>query len=723
VKISFARQTKEAIKTALAMTIAYGIALQMNWDKPYWAGFAVAFVSLATVGQSFNKAAMRMFGTLVASVAALTLIAYFAQDRWLFMLFLSAWVGYCTYMMEGTSHQYFWNICGFVCIIISMSGGPDSANAFNLAIVRCQETGLGILVYSLVAILIWPTRSRADFDAATHKLAATQRQLYQALFTRMTSNESPASAETLQKQLLQAQTGFSQLLAAAETDTYEVWEMRQQWQKFEDTTADFTATVAGWQSDIPELQGLDIQSIMPTLETFGSELEKRFSQVETMLAGQPPMHRPSAVFLPLDKTAVQSLSHFHRAALAVMRTRLLHLEKLSRAFFETVFDIQNYGQKNTVPEAYSRPHTVFVIDPERLTCVVRVMITLWVTYSALIYVPDMPGGPGMVSIAGVFAMLTTAAPQQPVNKMFKPIAGGILFGAAVHMFVMPRLSGFLELGLLIFAVTFGICYLFSAPQQGLSKLFGLAMFVKIANITNQQAYSFTSIATTVIMFTIIFLLLAVIANLPFSSRPEKMFLRLLGRYFRSSNYLIHAMGRDTQKMPTRLQSWRRNFHVQQLISVPKKLTVWTKCIDNKALAESSPQKAQAVVTDLQTLSHRMQELLKECGRSRSPYLATELEHDIIAWRRNAEKIMQTLATKNSAGNKEALNSRLAALVNQLEQRISTTLDTVGDKKLSDHDRKTFYRQLGVFRGVSEALVEYAGSAHALDWNRWREERF
>ena len=33
-------KTKESIKTALAMTIAYGIALSMDWDRPYWAGFA-----------------------------------------------------------------------------------------------------------------------------------------------------------------------------------------------------------------------------------------------------------------------------------------------------------------------------------------------------------------------------------------------------------------------------------------------------------------------------------------------------------------------------------------------------------------------------------------------------------------------------------------------------------------------------------------------------------
>ena len=37
--ISLSTRAKNAIKTGLAMTIAYGIALYMDWEKPYWAGF------------------------------------------------------------------------------------------------------------------------------------------------------------------------------------------------------------------------------------------------------------------------------------------------------------------------------------------------------------------------------------------------------------------------------------------------------------------------------------------------------------------------------------------------------------------------------------------------------------------------------------------------------------------------------------------------------------
>ena len=75
---------------------------------------------------------------------------------------------------------YFWQVCGFVMVIICMDAGPDPVNAFDTAVLRAQQTGLGILVYSLVAIFLWPSSSRAGFYAAAGDLASTQHQLYQA---------------------------------------------------------------------------------------------------------------------------------------------------------------------------------------------------------------------------------------------------------------------------------------------------------------------------------------------------------------------------------------------------------------------------------------------------------------------------------------------------------------------------------------------------------------
>jgi uncharacterized membrane protein YccC len=72
----------ESLKTALAIVISYDIALRMALENPYWAAFAVAMVSLDTAGQSLNKASLRMMGTLLAVVVALTLVALCAQQRW-----------------------------------------------------------------------------------------------------------------------------------------------------------------------------------------------------------------------------------------------------------------------------------------------------------------------------------------------------------------------------------------------------------------------------------------------------------------------------------------------------------------------------------------------------------------------------------------------------------------------------------------------------------------
>ena len=100
-------RTKEAIKIGLAFVIAYDIALWMDWEKPEWAGMAVAICSLATAGQSVNKGVMRMCGTLVGFTATMVFIALFPQARWGFMAVVSVWVGISQYMWMGKNISTF----------------------------------------------------------------------------------------------------------------------------------------------------------------------------------------------------------------------------------------------------------------------------------------------------------------------------------------------------------------------------------------------------------------------------------------------------------------------------------------------------------------------------------------------------------------------------------------------------------------------------------------
>jgi uncharacterized membrane protein YccC len=532
------RKAKESLKTALAMIVTYGIALRMEWDQPHWAAFAVAFVSLANVGQSLNKAALRMLGTVVAMVVAMIFIAIAAQDRWLFMTLVSLWLALCTYRMGGSRHQYFWNVCGFVAVVICMTAGPDSENAFHIAIIRFLQTGLGILVYSLVCIFIWPVSSGPDFRAASESWAKIHRTLFDACMAVFRGN---ADREALQAQFRaeqQASAAYGVNLQSAETDDYETWEQRALWRDYQRLSTGLTTAMYQWQECFEELGPLDVDRLLPGLEAFGQEIDRRISQVERMLVDEAPAFRPQDVKTGLDRPTAAELTAFQRAALAAAHARLSEIEALTRSLFDCVSAIRGLGGEHAVSRSSYDMAQWLVPDPDRALSALRVVIVMWLAFFAYVFVDGLPGGSTVVTMGAPFGMILSTMPQLRVSKLIVPVAIGALVGSVVHIFVMPHLSSFAQLGLVIFAITFGFCYLFAEPRQALGRAFGLALFVVIASVSNEQHYSFLKVVIVVLTFAAIFLILEISAHIPFSPRPENAFLRLLGRFFGQARGMV-----------------------------------------------------------------------------------------------------------------------------------------------------------------------------------------
>lgn len=329
--ITLSTKAKEAIKTALAMTTVYGIALYMGWERPYWAGFAVAFVSLTTIEQSLNKGIIRMLGTLVAGIAALTFIALFPQQRWWFMVLLSIYVGLCAYMITGNKIPYFYQVSAFVCVIICFDGGANSLNAFQTAVARVQETGMGILVYILISVFLWPCRSNSEI-----------------------TSKAP------------------------------------------------------------------------------------------------------------DKSA----------------------------------------------------HRFFRLEPKRISAALEVVFNLWLAFLIWVYI-DPPGHAAFVIIVSTISLGLARFPSAKVSSMFLPAIGSCIFSGILYIFIMPHLSGFTQLGAMIFVATFAIAYFFSRPHQAIIRAFGLAFFATLTSISNQQSYSFSSYANSSLMIILAIFVLLITQNLSF----------------------------------------------------------------------------------------------------------------------------------------------------------------------------------------------------------------
>jgi uncharacterized membrane protein YccC len=147
-----------AVRTTAASLIALYIAFRMNLDDPKWAATTVWIVAQANRGMSLSKSQYRILGTAVGAVAALTLVALFAQTPELFALALSAWIGLCTGVATSSRNfrAYAGVLAGYTAAIIAVSAVSAPLHAFDIAVARFLYIVLGILVEATLTTIFAP---------------------------------------------------------------------------------------------------------------------------------------------------------------------------------------------------------------------------------------------------------------------------------------------------------------------------------------------------------------------------------------------------------------------------------------------------------------------------------------------------------------------------------------------------------------------------------------
>ena len=707
------------------MTIAYGIALSMDWETPMWAGFSVAFVSLPMTGHSLNKSAMRMLGTVVAAFASLTIIALFPQDRWLFISALSVYVGFCTYMMGAARYQYFWYVCGYVCIIVTLEAGPSSVNAFELAVLRTQETGLGILVYSVIAAVLWRRSSVDEFNATASQLSADQHKLYRQSFDLMNGQGAVVDVRASIKQSIQQRSLFKTLFSAAKTDSHEIGRWQSQWQQFIDQQSRFSAIMAHWHDSLTIAETVDKHKLMPDLIGYDKELEHRFVQIRRMLEDKAPERLPRVVELQLDKQELKNLPHLQQSTLLTMHANLQELEQVTRTLFNGISRIRGFSQEPAIEPATKMltASTGFTFDIERLANVVQITAVLWLSFLTFIYVSDLPGGIFLIVVSGVIGMFLAANPDIQASSMYLPFTNSVLFCTVLYVFVMPQLTSFVGLGLMILLVTFLICYRYSSPQQGIGRAAGLAVFVTMISVENHQTYNILLVYNTVLVFIGMFIVFQITAYIPFSPRPELAFMRMQKRFFHSCEYLVSRLSANQDKQASFRERRRKAFHTHEIRTLPDKIQSRSRAINSRMFPGSSREHIDALTTLLQVISTRIQVLAGAPENPRAQSLIDELLIDRRAWRTKLQDAFKHLSNHPAIEDNAGLLTGLPKKTGHLEERINTVLNRTQNEHFSELDRDNFYRLLSAYRGVSAALLEYSGNVKLIDWEEWREARF
>ena len=123
---------------------------------------------------------MRVLGTVAGAIIGLSLIALFPQERMTYLLVVSLVVSTIIYLYNAYQRDSTVFMLTAVVTLMVFNGG-DAEGAFLYGVDRAFMTIFGVLIYTVVASLLWPVKTEDN----THWLAAAACANYHNAFTRL----------------------------------------------------------------------------------------------------------------------------------------------------------------------------------------------------------------------------------------------------------------------------------------------------------------------------------------------------------------------------------------------------------------------------------------------------------------------------------------------------------------------------------------------------------
>jgi len=300
---------------------------------------------------------------------------------------------------------------------------------------------------------------------------------------------------------------------------------------------------------------------------------------------------------------------------------------------------------------------------------------------------------------------------------------GAAFAGGLYIFLMPHLSGFWELGVMIFAATLLIGYLYHRPQDFLARAMGLTMLVIVIGAENEQTYNILYFANWLIAAIFFVAALCVAWRFPVSFRPEVRFLSMQRRYFHSLCWLLSEYRSDADGGTDWLWRRRRAHHLHEITVLPRRLQAWSATLPAEMMKHEDPKQLESFLHVLEEISDRIRALFEAESATPLHPRVTELTGLMREWRTSVQGISRELSVRPGTADLTVSRARLQDTVTRIEEQIEDALDKFGEKGLSLAESERIYRVLGACRAVSGALMDAIEKGLLIDWTRLREARF
>ncbi|SEN49676.1 Uncharacterized membrane protein YccC [Luteibacter sp. UNCMF331Sha3.1] len=149
-------------KTLIALFVAGWIAMRVDLPSPSTAMITTLIVANRQSGLVLAKSFYRGIGTFAGAAGAIAIVATFPQQRDLFLVALSLWIGLCAggATLYRNFKAYAFVLAGYTAAIVALPVIDNPPGVFDSAVARLSEVLLGVLVSGVVSDVVFPTRMR-----------------------------------------------------------------------------------------------------------------------------------------------------------------------------------------------------------------------------------------------------------------------------------------------------------------------------------------------------------------------------------------------------------------------------------------------------------------------------------------------------------------------------------------------------------------------------------
>lgn len=701
---------KLPLKVALALTLAIVSALWLGWDKPYWAGFAVIVMSVTeTTGHSLRKGRHRLVGTLIGIISAFLFVGLFAQQQLPFLLSFTSFAAFCVYRQANPRTGYIWTMALIVCALIMVMGDRSEELTFTMGVLRLQETILGVVCFTLVFSLLWPTSSRRVLHSTLLSFFADQQ----------CNVEKTAAALAGQGERLQGlgfgdglkfTTRLEELLPAAMVDSYHIANEAKAWNCFLAQSRDW-ALLCGHLSEASEL--LDpavVKHSQQDVQTLLVRVKRRFVSAEAVLRGASLSDNPVPAMITLrEEMADDPQQH---GAMLQLELVLNDLEQLSCKMLKTLCATLAIDTLpvEVAPKASSQSWS---LDLERVCQAFKAWVMIWIFIGMWLFVPIT--GDSMIVMLGVI-WVSVVVPKLfcDLKAMTYSVMGWSCVILLQYVLVMPYFTEVWQLAAFYFLNCFGIWYWFSQPQQVLSRMLGsqILLMMTTGAVKLQPVYDIQSPLIQLLLIGMVMLVIYFVNHSLFSGIPERVFLR----HIKLLRYLFAWQLRRLSLSGNKGQRVSRCFGQLLLGQSPLRSVMLTEQamarIDWSRYPELDRERVAGIISRLYALSLRLISLQDGyagwLSKSTSPHMTTLLAEIAMA-------LSDVLERTGDIEHFQSLEKKLDQLQSHLQQCMQNiNADSVLLVSLSAEQALHLYRVLAALKLIIadfKQLTSQASSAN------------